>query len=100
MVDFKTANPALQAMMLTQMFKYHPPKTETRIEAHEAVNKAALEFARTCFIYIHDPEQLLEVVSEIKTARMKANQYITYQEILEAENLILDITTDSLVANT
>jgi hypothetical protein len=62
---------------LDEYFKYHPPKNASRIEAHENINNAALEFARAVDINVSNPELKQFAFLLIMQARMFANQGIT-----------------------
>ena len=67
-------------------FRYHPPKTEERKQKHEAVNKAALEFAKVVEACVKDEQTKLFSIFAIQQARMFANQGITVDDIAQEIN--------------
>jgi hypothetical protein len=66
---------------LEEYFKYHPPLTDTRKAAHEAVNSAALAFAQAIAANVVDPDCLKMAHFAVQQARMFANQGITIDEL-------------------
>lgn len=71
---------------LQEQFKYHPPTTKERLEAHAAVNEAALAFAETVCTHVHKEQNQQAIISQIQVARMLANQYITLEELVNNEH--------------
>lgn len=70
---------------IEEYFKYHPPKTQTRIAAHEGVNNAALEFAKLVNTSVQDEDCKKMAMFAIQQARMFANQGITVDELKQEE---------------
>lgn len=70
---------------LEDLFRYHPPKTQERIDKHNVVNNAALEFAKA-IISCTDEEYHDKIVDKIQVIRMLANQAITTSDILKNSN--------------
>jgi hypothetical protein len=68
-------------MNLEERFKYHPLTTTERIAKHKAVNESALQFAKIIRSVIKDDFQFECILDSIQTARMKANQIITLEEL-------------------
>lgn len=67
-------------MNLEDRFKYHPPLTKERVEKHETINHAALNFAKACQDCIKDEERFNAIINQIQIARMLANQAVTFEE--------------------
>ena len=65
---------------LERRFKYHPPKTQERIDAHDTVNNSAKHFAQSVLPLISDPVKREQIYFLIQQARMFCNQEITFQE--------------------
>ena len=72
-----------EILALEKQFTYHPPKSKWRIKKHDTVNKAALEFAKVIWGEIDSERYKERIIDCIQTARMLANQAITFQEIEE-----------------
>jgi hypothetical protein len=70
---------------LREMFRYHPPKTQRRKEAHDAINDAAYEFALIVNAYVKDASCREFAFFAIQQARMFANQGATLDELIEQE---------------
>ena len=66
---------------IEEYFKYHPPLTDTRKAAHNAVNEAALAFAKTVEENVVDEDTKKMAFFAIQQARMFANQGITIDEL-------------------
>lgn len=66
---------------LEEYFQYHPPKTEERKQRHDAVNQAALAFAKVVEQNVEDEELYKMTMYAIQQARMFANQAITIDEL-------------------
>lgn len=66
---------------LREYFRYHPPQTEERKQAHNAVNDAAFEFAKVVLATVKNERMRQSAFDQIQIARMLANQGITLEEI-------------------
>lgn len=66
---------------LEEHFKYHPPLTQERIDKHDIVNKAALEFFKSVSSTIDDEYYLKLIFQEVQICRMIANQAVTIEEV-------------------
>ncbi len=71
----------MRPIQIEEYFKYHPPTTDKRKAAHEAINTAALDFAKTIAANVTDPDCLKMAMFAVQQARMFANQGITIDEI-------------------
>lgn len=67
---------------LDHWFIYHPTQTDERRQAHEAINAAALEFARVVMKNVQNPKCCEMAFFAIQQARMFANQGATLDEVL------------------
>ena len=72
---------------IEEYFKYHPPTTDERKWAHDAVNMAALDFAKIIETRVQDEDCKKMAFFAIQQARMFANQGITIDE-LKAQTLL------------
>lgn len=70
-------------VVLEDYFKYHPILTTERIEAHDAINKAAYEFAKTIDKWVKDEQCKTHAIFSIQQARMFANQGATVDELYD-----------------
>lgn len=68
-------------MNLKEYFQYHPPTTQERREAHQAVNDAALAFAEVIVARVQDEDTRKMAIFAVQQARMFANQGITVDEL-------------------
>lgn len=66
---------------LEEYFRYHPPKTQERIDKHDSVNQAALDFAKVVEASVKDEDLLKMAYFAIQQARMFANQGITIDSL-------------------
>lgn len=66
---------------IEEYFKYHPPTTKGRVEKHDMINSAALEFAKVVEKSVNDEETKRMAFWSIQQARMFANQGCTLDEI-------------------
>lgn len=66
---------------IEEYFRYHPPKSQERIDAHNAINNAALEFAKVIQQHVTDEQLLSSAIQSVQYARMISNQAITVQEV-------------------
>ena len=73
---------------LEHYFKYHPVATEGRKIAHDAINGAALEFAKTVLAHVQDEDCRKMAFFAIQQARMFANQGATIDELKISGDLI------------
>lgn len=64
---------------LKDEFRYHPPKSQERIDAHNKVNQAAFDFAAAVYTTVSNQDRRNSVIQHIQVARMFANQFITQQ---------------------
>lgn len=65
---------------LDKYFKWNSPVTDSRVRAHEEVNKLALEFAKKIYDHVDDPYLRLSCLRAIQEARMLANNGIALKE--------------------
>ena len=70
---------------IEEYFKYHPPITEKRKEAHNAINEAALAFAKVVEANVAEAKCKDQTFFAIQQARMFANQGITIDELIQIE---------------
>lgn len=70
---------------IEEYFRYHPPQTDVRKEAHDRINKAALEFAQAIAADVVDPDCLKMATFAVQQARMFANQGVTIDELRALE---------------
>jgi hypothetical protein len=68
---------------IEEYFRYHAPQTQERIEKHDVVNAAALDFARAIDSTVSDPDCKKMALFAIQQARMFANQGITVDELIK-----------------
>lgn len=75
---------------IDEYFKYHPPTTDERKIAHDAINRAALAFAKEVEANVQDEDCRKFAFFAIQQARMFANQGITVDELiwLKSQNVI------------
>lgn len=73
----------MMKLPIEEYFKYHPPTTTERVAAHNAVNEAALAFAKVVQEQVADEECADMAFFAIQQARMLANQGITVHEIMK-----------------
>lgn len=66
---------------IDEYFKYHPPLTEERKSIHDAINEAALSFAKVLDESVLDEETKKMAFFAIQQARMFANQGATIDEL-------------------
>jgi hypothetical protein len=66
---------------IDEYFKYHPPLTEERKVIHDAINEAALSFAKVLDESVLDEETKKMAFFSIQQARMFANQGATIDEL-------------------
>lgn len=71
---------------IEEYFRYHPPTTNERIEAHKVVNEAALHFAQVVQGVKCEEEWMKMAFFAIQQARMFANQGITVESIKKIDN--------------
>jgi hypothetical protein len=64
-------------------FSYHPPKTQARIVAHQAINEGAVNYAKIILANVKDPRFVQLAVNLLQQVRMFANQGITTAELVE-----------------
>lgn len=76
---------SIPKLSIEDYFKYHPPVTEARKAAHDAINKAALEFAKAVEANVVDEKCGEMAFFAIQQARMFANQGITIDELISME---------------
>ena len=69
------------SLPIKEYFKYHPPLTDARKVAHQAINQAALAFALTVEENVKDDDCRKQAYFAIQQARMFANQGITVDEL-------------------
>lgn len=69
-------------LSIEEYFTYHPVVTEDRRLAHEAVNAAALAFARVLEDNVKDEKTKDMAFFCIQQARMFANQGVTVDELV------------------
>jgi hypothetical protein len=70
---------------LKEEFRYHPPRSQERIDAHNAINQAAFDFAASVYTHVDKQQNRDAIVQAIQVARMLANQYITLEYRLKGE---------------
>lgn len=58
---------------LENNFKYHPPKTEETIKAHEAVRENCKNLAETLSLYVAPSRELSLALTKIEEAMFWAN---------------------------
>lgn len=75
---------------IEEYFKYHPPLTQTRKNAHNEVNDAALELAKIIDRVVLDEKCKEMALFAVQQARMFANQGITVDELQSGYNNNLD----------
>ena len=73
------------SLPIEEYFKYHHPLKPERIKAHEAINQAALAFAKTVEENVVDADTRRMAFFAIQQARMFANQGITVDELLKQQ---------------
>jgi hypothetical protein len=67
---------------LEQYFTYQPVRTDKRKYTHEAINEAALFFAKVIECEVEDEETKKMAFYAIQQARMFANQGATIDELI------------------
>lgn len=72
---------------IEEYFRYHPPTTEERKAAHEAVNKAALEFAKVVDVLVEDEDCKKMAMFAVQQARMLSNQGVTVDELRKNQSI-------------
>lgn len=72
---------------IEEYFRYHPPKTEERKAAHEAVNRAALELAKVVDASVQDEDCKKMAMFAVQQARMLSNQGITVDELRKNQSI-------------
>ena len=70
---------------IEEYFKYHPPITEERKKAHNAINEAALAFAKVVEANVAEEKCKDQTFFAIQQARMFANQGITIDVLIQIE---------------
>jgi len=68
---------------IEEYFKYHPPTTDARKQAHNAINDAALAFAKVVVDNVEDDDCQKFAIFAIQQARMFSNQGITIDELVK-----------------
>lgn len=76
----------MNQLPLEEYFKYHPPLTQERKEAHDAINKAALAFAQVIQSNVKDEDCRKMAIFAVQQARMFSNQGITVDELSKELN--------------
>lgn len=71
----------MSELTIEDYFKYHPVATENRKSCHDAINQAALEFAKTVGTAVADKDCRKMAFFAIQQARMFANQGATIDEL-------------------
>jgi hypothetical protein len=71
---------------IEEYFKYHPPTTQERQDAHKAINEAALSFAKVVDANVQDEITKQYSIFAIQQARMFANQGVTVDELINNMN--------------
>ncbi len=69
-----------------EYFKYHPPLTDERKAKHNAINEAALAFAKAVNASVDDEDCRKMAFFAIQQARMFANQGATIDELKQSLN--------------
>lgn len=82
-----------EELRLVESFQHHPPKTEARKAAHNAINTAAYAFARIISQNVCDERTREMALFAVQQARMFANQGITLDEVLKIELAIETVST-------
>jgi hypothetical protein len=75
----------MSQLPIEEYFRYHPPKTEERKQKHNAVNDAALQFAKIVDASVVDEDCKKMAMFAIQQARMFANQGITVDSLVSGE---------------
>ena len=65
---------------LTEVFHYHPPTSDARIQAHDEVNRACTVLAKELFDECHNPNLRKELLLLIQGIRMNLNAQIVYND--------------------
>ena len=68
-------------MNVEQLFTYHPPTTEERIDKHNRLNTKCLELAELVNELIEDGTMKTMIMHSIQQTRMFTNQAITMEDI-------------------
>ena len=66
---------------LEEYFRYHPPTTEERKARHDAINQAALSFAKIIEANVEDEELYKKAIFAVWEAKALANQGVTLDEL-------------------
>ena len=74
----------INGVSLEDWFKYHPPTTQDRIDAHREVNRAAKVMAESVLAHVQDEKCREMAFFAIQQARMFANQGITMDYLKNA----------------
>lgn len=75
----------MNQLPLEEYFKYHPPLTQERKDAHDAINKAALAFAQVIQVNVKDEDCRKMAIFAVQQARMFSNQGITIDELINEQ---------------
>ena len=65
---------------LTEIFHYHPPTSDARIQAHDEINQACTVLAKELFNECHNPNLRKELLLLIQGIRMNLNAQIVYND--------------------
>jgi hypothetical protein len=76
----------MNQLPLEEYFKYHPPLTQERKDAHEAINSAALAFAQVIQANVKDEDCRKMAIFAVQQARMFSNQGITVDELVKGQD--------------
>ena len=75
----------MSGLPIEEFFKYHPPQTEERQQKHDAVNAAALQFAKIVEASVKDEDYKKMARFSIEQAMMYANKGITIDSLVSGE---------------
>ena len=70
----------INAEKLKDLFIYHPPQTQERIDQHKAVDQACVDFGIALSELVKDEAAVGVIVRKILDVRHEANLAITHQE--------------------
>jgi hypothetical protein len=73
-------------LSIEEYFRYHPPLTDERKQKHDALNAAALEFAKVIDSCVVDEDCKKMGMFAVQQARMFANQGITVDELVKLKS--------------